>query len=202
MRHWLRKGKYSWWIGYERAGNEHQNREAELFPWKFLSVYSFCCVKIEMLLFYIVHKPNLPVSSIDELSKSGDYFPFIQHGTVHHSLYQVSQNRIRCILLRLFKSNGVFAECKTPEREKLIFGPMTSLANVFSYLDFFESLKATQKDKGAHIREFLLTGQYVRCVRSTVESHTNEWAGQPVPQWQLRRMRRHLDHQEKLGKNR
>ena len=42
------------------------------------------------IIFLTVQNPELPLQSLDDLSKSAEYFPIIRYGTVHHSLLEVS----------------------------------------------------------------------------------------------------------------
>ena len=56
-------------------------------------------------IFVAVYKPKLPLQSIDELSRSADYYPIIQHGTVHQTLYQVSK------LPRIYQSDLCHFTC-------------------------------------------------------------------------------------------
>ena len=58
-----------------------------MFYQNFTSIH-FCVFK--SCSCFPVKSPDVPLQSLDDLSKSEKYFPIVKYGTIHHSLLEVS----------------------------------------------------------------------------------------------------------------
>ena len=107
-----------------------------------------------------VQNPKIPLQSLDDLSKSDQYFPIIEYGSVHHSLFEV---RYFSVLESYYTNSVLF------------------IITIFAYFYYNIKTAVFQTSKSgvyARLWKRIQENREERLCRGTVDLCSDKWFGQ------------------------